>query len=85
VGTAALSWQALGENRGHEDLVHELKHREIGEYLTPEDCTFYERPDHAKVVDCIWNVDVYLPLGLGGRRLDFEVLKTATTEGRLEK
>ena len=76
VGSAALSWTAYTQLRAQNELKDELKRREIPEYLTPEQCTFYEEPAGAKVVDCQWIVDVEVPV-LGERRLKFRVAKAA--------
>jgi hypothetical protein len=84
VGSAALSWQALGETRGHQQLGEEMRRREIPSYITPEECTFYEEPGGTKVVECSWFVDVYLPLMKEGRRLRFRVAKAASPSGDLQ-
>lgn len=76
VGSAALSWTAYTQQRAQNELKDQLKRREIPEYLTPEQCTFYEEPEGAKVVDCQWHVDVEVPL-MGERRLRFRVAKAA--------
>lgn len=76
VGTSALTWTAYNQVRAQNELKDQLKRREIPEYLTPEQCTFYEEPEGAKVVDCQWVVDVEVPM-LGERRLKFRVAKAA--------
>lgn len=83
VGSAALSWQSLGENRGHQQLEEEMRRREIPGYITPDMCTFYEEPDETKIVECSWFVDVYLPMVKEGRRLRFRVAKAADHSGTL--
>lgn len=83
VGSAALSWDAFSEDKGRQQLLDEMKRREIPEYLTPEECTFFEEPDHSKVVDCNWYVDVYPPL-IEPRRLKFRVIRAANN-GHLEE
>lgn len=82
VGTAALTWVALGETRAHQKLDEELRRREIPEYVTPENCTFYEDAGE-KTVECSWVVDVYLPFVADGRRMRFRVAKTALANGEL--
>lgn len=84
-GTAAISWAAFNEEKGHNELGQELKRREIPEYLTVENCSFYERPGDVKVVECTWYVDVYLPFTETARRLSFRVEQSATRDGLLDE
>lgn len=74
--SAALNWTAYSEAHAREELRTEMKRRNVGEYLTPEVCTFFEDVGETKVVDCEWYVDVYLP-GDKGRRLEFSVVYAA--------
>jgi len=83
VGSAALSWAAFSEEKGKAQLAAELKRREIPDYLTPDACIFYMEPGGLKVVDCEWTVDVYLPVVDQARRLSFQVVKSASSDGRL--
>lgn len=76
VGTAALTWGAYNEDRAHVELKDQMRLREVGEYLTPEECTFYEDVGNTHVVDCSWYVDVQLPFD-NGRRLNFRVAYSA--------
>lgn len=76
VGTAALTWGAYNEERAHVELKDQMRIRGVGEYLTPEQCTFYEDVGETKVVDCDWYVDVYLPFE-AGRRIKFRVAYAA--------
>jgi hypothetical protein len=85
VGSAVLSWAAFDEGKGKAELAAELKRREIPDYLTPDACSFYLESGGVKVVDCAWTVDVYLPLVDQARRLSFQVVKSAGTDGRLIK
>jgi len=82
VGSAALSWNSLGETRGRQQLEEEMRRREIPAYLTKEQCTFYEEAGGAKTVECSWFVDVHMPL-VGGRRVRFRVAKRADASGTL--
>ncbi len=84
-GSAALSWAAFDEPRGRMELAQELRRREIPDYVTPDQCRFYLEPGDLKVVDCAWTVDVYLPVVDQTRRLSFQVVKSATPDGRLEE
>jgi hypothetical protein len=83
-GSAVLSWAAFDETRGRMQLVEQLRHREIPDYITLDACRFYEEQGALKVVDCAWTADVYIPLVDQTRRLFFQVKKTATRDGRLE-
>ena len=82
-GTAAITWSALGEDKGHAKLSEEMRRREIPAYLTEDKCTFYEDAGQMKVVDCDWYVDVYPPL-ITPRRLKFRVTKASDANGKLE-
>ena len=82
VGSSVLSWAAYDENRGHLELADGLRKREIPAYLTPDACRFYTEAGGIKVVDCAWTADVYLPFDQA-RRLHFQVVKSAGTDGRL--
>lgn len=82
-GTAVLSWAAFDETRGRMELADQLRKREIPDYLTPDACKFYKEPGEVKVVDCVWTVDVYLPVVDQARRLSFQVTQAASTDGRL--
>lgn len=82
-GSAALSWAAFDEQRGKMELAEELRRREIPDYLTPDACKFYKQNGDEKVVDCAWTVDVYLPVIDQTRRLAFQVVQVANTDGRL--
>ena len=83
-GSAAASWAAFNEEKGHYQLIDEMKRREIPDYLTPDQCTFYEDAGGVKVVDCDWYVDVYPPM-VEPRRLKFKVVRAASPDGRLEE
>lgn len=82
-GTAVLSWANINRARGEGVLKHGLKDREIPDYLTPENCDFYEEADGLKTVDCAWFVDVTIPVADQTRRLQFRVVKSASRDGRL--
>ncbi|MFZ5476361.1 MAG: hypothetical protein ACOZNI_06250 [Myxococcota bacterium] len=83
VGTTALTWAAYNEERARAEFKHQLKQRGIPDYLTIEACAFHEGAGGLKVVDCRWYVDVVIPFTDSARRLNFQVLKTATPDGRL--
>ncbi|MDP2312754.1 MAG: hypothetical protein Q8P41_07600 [Pseudomonadota bacterium] len=83
VGSAVLSWAAFNENKGKMELAEGLRKREIPDYLTPDACRFYQEGGGVKVVDCAWTVDVYLPLVDQARRLNFRVIQSAGSDGRL--
>lgn len=76
VATTALTWAAYSEDRAHVELKDQMRLREVGSYLTPEQCTFYEDVGETKVIDCDWYVDVFLP-GDNGRRIKFKVAYAA--------
>jgi hypothetical protein len=81
VGSAAMTWHALGEKKGREELLVRMRQREIdSEYLDPATrCQFYEEEGN-KIVGCEWEVEVYPPL-VGGRRLHFAVRKGVGANG----
>ncbi len=74
--TGALNWSAYNESHAREEVRMQMNQRKIGEYLTPDQCTFYQDVGDTKVVDCEWYVDVYLP-GDSGRRVNFSVVYAA--------
>lgn len=82
-GTAALSWAAFSKERGESELRLEMRRRQIGEEVVPEDCEFYEDVGN-KVVECQWQVDVMAPL-LGTRRLKLFASAAASPDNRLVK
>ncbi len=82
VGTTVLTWVSLGDTRAHQKLDQELRRREMPDYITPEQCTFYEEAGE-KTVECSWVVDVYLPMVKEGRRLRYRVAKSGLANGDL--
>ena len=82
-GSAALSWAAFDERKGHLELEMELRRREIPDDFRADSCRFYKEPGDVKVVDCAWAVDVVIPVVAQTRRLSFQVKQSATKDGRL--
>jgi len=52
----AMDWRDFGENKAVERLGWTLKHRELGESLSMDDCQFQTAPSGDRRVSCVWEV-----------------------------